>query len=71
MGSFVQAGYVHWRIVGECPVHKNTLVVVRLFVKASCEVVVVQLFLSYSVSHQCLDFYLEGLAFRLFLVENI
>ena len=55
MRSFVQARYVHWRIVGECPIHKNTLVVVQLFVKASCEVVL-QLFLSYSVSRQCLDF---------------
>ena len=42
MWSFVQARYVHWRIVGKCPIrivgkcpiHKNTLVVVRLFVKA-------------------------------------
>ena len=29
MGSFVQARYVHWRIVGKCPIHKNTLVVVQ------------------------------------------
>ena len=34
VGSFVQARYVHWRIVGKCPIHKNTLVVVQLFVKA-------------------------------------
>ena len=34
MRSFVQARYVHWRTVGKCPIHKNTLVVVQLFVKA-------------------------------------
>ena len=34
MGSFVQARYVHWRTVGKCSIHKNTLVVVQLFVKA-------------------------------------
>ena len=34
MGSFVKARSVHWRIVGKCPIHKNTLVVVQLFVKA-------------------------------------
>ena len=33
MGSFVQARYVHWRTVGKCSIHKNTLVVVQLFVK--------------------------------------
>ena len=33
VGSFVQAGYVHWRIVGKCPIHENALVVVQLFVK--------------------------------------
>ena len=33
MGSFVQARYVHWHIVGKGPIHKNTLVVVQLFVK--------------------------------------
>ena len=32
--SFVQARYVHWRILGKCPIHKNTFVVVQLFVKA-------------------------------------
>ena len=31
MGSFVQARYAHWRTVGKCPIHKNTLV--QLFVK--------------------------------------
>ena len=34
MGSFVQARYVHCRIVGKCSIHKNTLLVVQLFVKA-------------------------------------
>ena len=34
MRSFVQARYVHWRIVDKFPIHKNTLVVVQLFVKA-------------------------------------
>ena len=34
MRSFVQARYVHWRIVDKCPMHKNTLVVVQFFVKA-------------------------------------
>ena len=34
MRSFVQARYVHWRIVGKCPIHKNTFVVVQLFVTA-------------------------------------
>ena len=33
MGSFVQATYVHWRTVGKCPIHKNTLVVDKLVVK--------------------------------------
>ena len=33
MGSFVQARYVHWRTVGKCSIHKNTVVVVQLFVK--------------------------------------
>ena len=33
MGSFVQARYVHWRTVVKCPIHKNTIVVVQLFVK--------------------------------------
>ena len=33
MGSFVQARYVHWRTVGKRSIHKNTLVVVQLFVK--------------------------------------
>ena len=33
MGSFVQARYVHRRTVGKCFIHKNTLVVVQLFVK--------------------------------------
>ena len=33
MRSFVQARYVHWRIVSKCLIHKNTLVVVQLFVK--------------------------------------
>ena len=33
VGSFVQARYVHWRIVGKCPTQKNTLVVVQLFMK--------------------------------------
>ena len=33
MGSFVQARYVHWRTAGKCPIHKNILVVVQLFVK--------------------------------------
>ena len=33
MGSFVQARYVHWCIVGKCPIHKKNLVVVQLFVK--------------------------------------
>ena len=32
--SSVQARYVHWRIIGKCPIHKNTIVVVQLFVKA-------------------------------------
>ena len=34
VGSFVQAGYGHRRIVGKCLIHKNTLVVVHLLVKA-------------------------------------
>ena len=33
MGTFVQARYVHWRTVGKCPIYKNTLAVVQLFVK--------------------------------------
>ena len=33
VGSFVQTGYVHRRIVGKCLIHKNTLVVVHLLVK--------------------------------------
>ena len=35
MGSFVQARYVQWRIVGKCSIHKNTLVAVHLSV--SCQ----------------------------------
>ena len=34
MRNFVQARYVHWRIVGKCPIHKKKLVVVQFFVKA-------------------------------------
>ena len=34
MGSFAQARYVHWRIVGKCLIHENIFVVVQLFVKA-------------------------------------
>ena len=64
MGSFVQARYVHWRTVGKCPIHKNIL----LYTLVVCEGSV---FLSYSVFGQWLDFYLEGLAFRIFLVENL
>ena len=64
MGSFVQARYVHWRTVGKCPIHKNTLVCERPVV---CEGSV---FLSYLVFGQWLDFYLEGLAFRIFLGEK-
>ena len=64
MGSFVQARYVHWHIVGKCPIHKNTLVVVQLFVKAQYSYLIQFLFSAW------LDFYLDGLAFRLFLVEN-
>ena len=49
MGSFVQARSVHWRIVGKCPIHKNTLVV--------CEGSV---FLSYSVAGYWLYIFLSG-----------
>ena len=64
MRSSVQASYVHWRIVGKCPIHKK---------HPCCSPVVCEdsRFLSYSVSGQWLDFYLEGLAFRIFLVENL
>ena len=68
MGSFVQARYVHWRTVGKCPIHKNTLVVVQLFVKVQYSYLLLFFF---SVFGQWLDFYLEGLAFRIFLVENL
>ena len=34
MRTFVQARYVHWRIAGKRPIHKNTIVVVQLFAKA-------------------------------------
>ena len=34
VGSFVQAGYGHRRIFGKCLIHKNTLVIVHLLVKA-------------------------------------
>ena len=64
MRSFVQARCVHWRIVGKCPIHKKY---------PCCSLVVCEgsIFLSYSVSRQWLDFYMEGLNFRLFLVENL
>ena len=64
MGSFVQARYVHWRTVGKCSIHKK---------HPCCSPVVCEgsVFLSYSVFGQWLDFYLEGLAFRIFLVENL
>ena len=64
MGSFVQARYVHWRTVGKCFIHKNTPVVAPVVCEGS-------VFLSYSVFDQWLDFYLEGLAFRISLVENL
>ena len=64
MWRFVQARYVRWRTVGKCSIHKNTLVVVQLFVKVQYSYLI-QFF------GQWLDFYLEGLAFRIFLVENL
>ena len=33
VGNLVQDRYVPWRFVGKCPIHKNTLDVVQLFVK--------------------------------------
>ena len=72
MRSFVQARYVHWcSTVGECPIHKNTFVVVQLSVKASCEVVVLQLFLSYSVSRQCLGFFPGRISFPALLSREL
>ena len=69
MGSFVQARYVHWRTVGKCPIHKNTLG--KCPIHKNTLVCEGSIFLSYSVSDQWLDSYLEGLAFRIFLVENL
>ena len=45
MGSFVQARSVHWRIVGKCPIHKNTLV--QLFVKAQYSCLIQLLVIGY------------------------
>ena len=75
MRSFVQARYVHWHIVGKCPIQKIYIYFFKKKKKKKtfCSPVVCEgsIFLSYSVSGQWLDFYLEGLAFRLFLVENL
>ena len=73
MASFVQARYVQWRIVGKCPIDKNTLVAVHLSVSRQWldfypERLAFRLFLVDNLIAFCC-FYC--FCFCLFVVENI